>query len=84
MSGTHDGGLKTVAKVKERFGEDFYKVIGSKGGKASGTGGFYYAKKMGDLDHIRQAGSKGGKNRWPSKSSAPTASMKSWFRRWLT
>ncbi len=34
------GGLKAAATNKERHGEDFYKRIGRKGGKAGKTGGF--------------------------------------------
>lgn len=35
MSGTTDGGKKTADTIKERHGADFYKRIGSKGGKRS-------------------------------------------------
>ena len=34
MSGTREGGLKCAATNKLKHGEDFYKRIGSKGGKA--------------------------------------------------
>ena len=34
MSGTKSGGLKCAATNKLKHGEDFYKRIGSKGGKA--------------------------------------------------
>jgi len=41
MSGTRAGGLRTKETNIAKFGEDYYKRIGSLGGKASGTGGFY-------------------------------------------
>lgn len=34
MSGTKAGGLKAVATNKAKYGEDFYKRAGAKGGKA--------------------------------------------------
>lgn len=40
MSGTKIGGLKCAQKNKKLYGDDFYKRIGSKGGKAGHTGGF--------------------------------------------
>lgn len=44
---------------------DYFKRIGAKGGKASGTGGFWYAKfVVGDIERIRAAGRKGGRLRW--------------------
>lgn len=55
MSGTIDGGKKAAIKNKARHGSDFYKRIGTKGGQASGTGGFYNNKEL-----ARKAGLKGG------------------------
>jgi len=49
---------------KERHGSDFYKRIGSMGGKKGTTGGFYYAKynlSPDDPAHPKNAGYKGGK-----------------------
>lgn len=40
MAGTRVGGLKAAEKNKAKFGEDFYTIIGQRGGRASGTGGF--------------------------------------------
>ena len=37
MSGSRVGGAKTAKTNKERYGEDFYKNIGSRGGKAPTT-----------------------------------------------
>lgn len=40
MSGTKIGGIKAALKNKEKHGEDFYKMIGAKGGRSGHTGGF--------------------------------------------
>lgn len=40
MAGTTEGGLQAAQTLKEAKGEDWYQVIGAKGGKASNTGGF--------------------------------------------
>lgn len=60
MAGTVVGGRKAAATNKQRHGDDFYANIGSKGGKNSTTGGFYYSKINGLTKHI-EAGRKGGK-----------------------
>ncbi len=56
MPGTRVGGLKTVQTNKERYGEDFYKKIGTLGGAKSRGGGFAYNREL-----AREAGRKGGK-----------------------
>ena len=57
MSGTKAGGQKAAKTNKERFGKDFYKSIGSKGGSADHPKGrgFQLSGKA------REAGRKGGK-----------------------
>lgn len=65
MSGSREGGIQAAKKNKQLYGKDFYARIGSDGGKKSTTGGFYYLKATGQLDKIREAGSKGGKNSKP-------------------
>lgn len=40
MAGTKIGGIKAAAENKRRHGEDFYAVIGAKGGANGNTGGF--------------------------------------------
>lgn len=57
MSGTKAGGLKAAKKNKEKFGEDFYKNLGKKGGSADHPKGrgFQLSGKA------REAGRKGGK-----------------------
>lgn len=55
MGNTRDGGLKTVATNKLRYGDDFYAKIGAKGGRKGTTGGFYA-----DPELAREAGRRGG------------------------
>ena len=40
MPGTKEGGAKAAATSKLRYGDNFYGVIGSKGGKAKVPKGF--------------------------------------------
>lgn len=56
MSGTKAGGLKAALKNKERYGKDFYRMIGSKGGQNGHTGGFAANREL-----ARAAGAKGGR-----------------------
>lgn len=56
MSGTKNGGIKAAATNKKRYGADFYKKIGSKGGKKGTTGGFAANPEL-----ARIAGRKGGR-----------------------
>ena len=56
MSGTKIGGLKAAKKNKERYGNDFYRMIGSKGGQNGHTGGFAANPAL-----ARIAGAKGGR-----------------------
>lgn len=61
MAGTKIGGQKAAATNKRKYGKGFYSEIGSAGGKAGHTGGFYHAKYVtGDEEFIRNAGAKGG------------------------
>ena len=55
MAGTKEGGAKAAKRNKEKYGEDFYKNIGSAGGKIGTTGGFYANREL-----ARTAGKKGG------------------------
>ena len=69
MSGTKEGGRKTVRTNKERHGEDFYARIGAKGGHNGHTGGFYgnseFAAICGALGGLRssRAGIKNGEGK---------------------
>lgn len=62
MSGTKIGGIHARdTNLKREPG--FYKRIGSMGGKAGTTGGFWYTKNvLGDVGKVREAGSRGGLN----------------------
>ena len=40
MSGTSTGGLKAAKTNKEKYGKDFYKIQGAKGGRVSCEKGF--------------------------------------------
>ena len=55
MAGTISGGKKAAASNLARHGKDFYKTIGSKGGKNGRTGGFAANREL-----ARIAGRKGG------------------------
>lgn len=56
MSGTKAGGLKAAATNKQRYGEDFYRIQGAKGGRNGHTGGFAANPEL-----ARLAGAKGGR-----------------------
>lgn len=55
MAGTKSGGKLAAETNKKKYGEDFYKNIGTIGGKLGKTGGFYANR-----DLARVAGAKGG------------------------
>lgn len=57
MSGTKIGGLKAYKSNTERYGKDYYREIGRKGGKNGHTGGFAANPEL-----ARIAGAKGGRN----------------------
>jgi hypothetical protein len=40
MAGTAHGGRLAAQKNKQRYGSDFYRTIGAKGGRSGRTGGF--------------------------------------------
>lgn len=56
MAGTKEGGIKARNTNIERQGQDYYKRIGSKGGKWCGKKGFAL-----DIERAKRAGAKGGK-----------------------
>lgn len=55
MSGTIQGGKTAAQTNKERYGDDWYKRIGSIGGKKGTTGGFAANREL-----AREAGKIGG------------------------
>lgn len=65
MGGNRTGGLKAKATNMEKFGPDFYREIGRKGGKAGHTGGFASfvvgSDGMTGYQRARIAGARGGK-----------------------
>ena len=69
MAGTKDGGKKAAKTNKELYGEDFYKRIGSKGGRNGHTGGFAcnpaLAREAGKIGGLlsRRSGVKNGQGR---------------------
>lgn len=68
MAGNKEGGRKAAATNKKKYGNDFYRDIGSKGGKNGHTGGFAYDKRTWWEKLLRRpkaaaiAGAKGGHN----------------------
>lgn len=56
MAGTKAGGIKAAATNKAKYGEDFYRELGRKGGRNGHTGGFAANPQL-----ARIAGSIGGK-----------------------
>jgi general stress protein YciG len=55
MAGTYAGAIKARDTNYEKHGKDFYKNIGSKGGKKGHTGGFFANREL-----AKKAGQKGG------------------------
>jgi general stress protein YciG len=56
MAGTVVGGKNAAASNKKKYGDDFYKVIGAKGGKNGHTGGFAANREL-----ASKAGQMGGR-----------------------
>lgn len=55
MAGTKEGGIAAAQTNKLKYGQDFYKKIGAKGGKIGRTGGFYVNRELASI-----VGKKGG------------------------
>ncbi len=56
MAGTRDGGRRAAQTNKQRYGMNFYEVIGAQGGRASNTGGFAQNRELAKI-----AGQRGGR-----------------------
>lgn len=75
MAGTKAGGLKTAVTNRLIHGDNFYREIGRKGGKAGRTGGFASTKPGPDgltgWERARIAGAIGGRKsrRGPAKKA---------------
>lgn len=65
MAGNKAGGMKAAATNRAKYGTDFYRNIGRKGGRNSHTGGFASEEVGKDgltgWQRARVAGVKGGK-----------------------
>lgn len=57
MAGTKEGGKKAAATMLDKYGADYYRNMGSKGGKACVSKGFGKNPEL-----AREAGKKGGHN----------------------
>ena len=57
MAGNKAGGAKAAATNIKKYGKDFYKRIGRKGGSNGNTGGFAANNEL-----AKRAGKKGGEN----------------------
>ena len=55
MVGTKAGGMRAAETNKAKYGDDFYKRNGAKGGRNGHTGGFFANREL-----AREAGRKGG------------------------
>jgi len=55
MAGTKTGGKLAAKTNKAKYGDNFYAIIGAKGGKKTGPKGFALNR-----DLAREAGRKGG------------------------
>lgn len=58
MPGNREGGLKAARTNKKRYGEDFFRMIGSKGGQAKTSKPKGFAA---DRQRAKEAGHKGGR-----------------------
>ncbi len=66
MSGTFEGGKKAAETNKKKYGKNFYRDIGRRGGQNGHTGGFAANPAL-----ARIVGAKGGRisRRGPSKKN---------------
>lgn len=56
MAGTKSGGQKAAETNRKKYGDEFYRNIGRKGGKNGHTGGFAANPELAKI-----AGAKGGR-----------------------
>lgn len=73
--GTKEGAKKASITNRLKYGDDFYKIIGSRGGQRGTTGGFACLERGDDgltgPERARIAGARGGRisKRGPAKKS---------------
>ena len=58
MTGTKEGGLKAAQSIKKKYGKDYYRNLGKRGGSAAHTMGTGFAANH---ELAAAAGRKGGK-----------------------
>lgn len=82
MPGSRAGGKAAAQTNKLRYGEDYYKKIGSKGGAAPTWSPKGFAANR---DLASKAGRKGGlvSKRGPSKKTVDSQIDKKWYQRLL-
>lgn len=77
MAGTKEGGAKTKATLKRRYGEGYYGKIGAIGGHKSRTGGFASEEIGSDgltgKQRASVAGKRGGQTMAERKKAAKAA-----------
>ena len=56
MAGTKAGGKAAAATNKAKYGDDFYRRIGARGGRNGHTGGFFANREL-----ARRVGAIGGR-----------------------
>ena len=66
MSGTKEGGKKAAATNLKKYGADFYKINGAKGGRNGHTGGSAANRELASI-----AGAKGGRISSRSENKEP-------------
>ena len=63
--GTKEGAKKAVVSIKEKYGEDYYRKLGRKGGQLGVNGGFACLERGSDgltgPERARILGAKGGR-----------------------
>lgn len=61
MSGTREGSKKAIATIREKYGDNFFKTIGKKGGEKGAADGVF--KGFAVSGKASEAGRKGGSTR---------------------
>lgn len=74
MAGTKEGGMKARATNKAKYGRDYYRKIGSLGGRNGHTGGFAANPELAKI-----AGSKGGKMSHRGKAQKGAKKVKKYY-----